>query len=192
MKKVNVGLYPRDGYWFQDKDGTILRATKSWRSVVAKVIAYRKRNKLPIGNPTAEVEAQACERNPTFCHDDADPATQSALKVARLKGRVLAWLSGLRNRRDTVLWGDAQNMAARANVCAGCPAHAAIAGGCGACKQAVKNMREDLLQGRHVDPRLSGCTVLGEDVAISCWIDEPLSDNPELPSCCWRRRHPPG
>lgn len=189
MKKVNVGLHPSDGYWFQDKDGTILRATRSWKAVVAKVIAYRKRNKLPPGNPSQEVQEQACARNPTHCHDDADPVTQAALKVATLKGRVLAWLSGLRTR--PVLWGDAQNMQARANVCVGCPAHAAIAGSCGACKKAVKALRAELLQGRHHDPRLSGCTVLGEDVAVSCWIDEPLSDNPELPACCWRRKRPP-
>jgi hypothetical protein len=32
---------------------------------------------------------------------------------------------------------------------------------------------------------------LGEDIGINVWIDEPTSENPELPACCWRRKHPP-
>lgn len=186
--RINVNLIPKDGYWFKESDGAIIRADKKWSTVIERVIAYRRRNKLPPGNPRAEVHAQACERNPNDCHPEQDHIAKAALKVASLKGRALAWMAGLRARREEVLWGDAQNAAARAQVCVGCPAHAAIAGGCGACKKALTEVRRDLMGDRPADLRLSGCSVLGEDCQVSVWIDQPTSDNPELPNCCWRKR----
>lgn len=190
MKKINVGIAPKAGYFFIDKDGTTIRGTKSWSSVVARVISYRKRNGLPPGDPRAEVNAQACEREPNNCNDTEDPVTKAALKVVSLKGRVLAWLSGIRGRRDQVLWGDGENAAARTVVCLNCPAHTAIAGGCGSCKKALTEVRKDLLGPRHLDPRAAGCLVLGEDVAVNVWIDQPTLDNPDLPPGCWRRKTP--
>lgn len=191
MKKVNVSIAPKTGYFFIEKDGTPVRGTNSWRSVVARVIAYRKRNSLPPGDPRAEVNAQACEREPNSCNDTEDPVTTAALRVASLKGRVLAWLASIRGRRDSVLWGDGENAAARTAVCLGCPAHTAIgAGGCGACKKALGEVRRDLLGPRHLDPRAAGCLILGEDVGVNVWLDQPTSANPELPACCWRRTTP--
>lgn len=190
MRRISVSIFPKDGYHFVEKDGTIIRG-KSWNDVVARTSQYRKRNRLPIGDPVAEVNSQACDRNPVACQESPDPATQKALKVASLKGRVMGWLSSLRGRKQELLFGDEQNMRARADVCAGCPAHAGITGGCGACKKALKELRTDLLGDRPLDSRVAGCTVLGEDVAVSTWIDQPTVDNPELPGCCWRRKSPP-
>lgn len=191
MRRINVNLFPKDGYFFKEKDGTIIRASSSWRGVVARVIAYRKRNNLALGNATEEVHAQACERNPEACQDVLDGPTRQALKVATLKGRVLAWLGSMRARSRELLFGDEKNMRARAAVCLNCPAHATIAGGCGSCKKAVRAVRQELLGPRPIDERLSGCSVLNEDCAISTWIDQPTVDNPELPGCCWRRKSPP-
>ena len=188
MKKVNVNVYPTGGYFFKEADGTIIKANSSWASVIARVIAYRRRNKLPVGDPKKEVHAQACERDPANCREDVDPVTQLALRVASLKGRALAWLAGLRAKREELLWGDGENAAARAAVCAGCPAHAALAGGCGACRKALAGVRAELAGARPVDPKLGGCSILGEDCAIAVWIDQPTVDNQELPACCWRRK----
>lgn len=187
MQRYNPNIHPHSGYFFRENDGTIIKASSSWGSVIARVTAYRRRNKIPIGNPKAEVHAQACERDPANCREDVDPIAKAALRVANLKGRALAWLAGLKARRETLLWGDGENAAARANVCAGCPAHAPLAGGCGACKKALGAVRSDLMGGRPVDSRLAGCSVLGEDCAVSVWIDQPTVVNPELPACCWRR-----
>lgn len=190
MKKINVSIAPKAGHFFTEKDGTTIHGTGTWRSVIVRVASYRKRNNLPPGDPRAEVNAQACEREPNNCNDTADPATQVALKVASLKGRVLSWLSYIRGRRETELWGDAENAAARTAVCLACPAHTAITGGCGSCKKALAEVRKDLLGPRHIDSRAAGCVVLGEDVAVNVWIDQPTVDNPELPAGCWRRKHP--
>lgn len=190
MKKINVNMFPKDGYYFSEKDGTVIRAS-SWKGVIARVAGYRRRNKLPEGDPALEVNQQACEKNPSYCQEESD-VTKIALKVASLKGRVLAWAARLRRTRDQLLIGDETNMRARANVCAGCPAHTSIAGGCGSCKKALREVRLDLLGDRPIDPRLAGCSILGEDTAISTWIDQTTVDNPDLPGCCWRRRAPPG
>lgn len=188
MKKINVAIAPKAGYFFLEKDGTPIRGMGSWRSVIARVASYRKRNGLPPGDPRTEVNAQACEREPNNCNDTEDPVTKAALKVASLKGRVLAWLSGLRGRADSLLWGDGENAAARIAVCLSCPAHTSITGGCGSCKKALSEVRKALAGPRHIDPRAAGCVILGEDVGINVWIDQPTLDNPELPACCWRRK----
>jgi hypothetical protein len=189
MKKINVSIAPKLGYFFTEKDGTTIHGTGNWASVIARVASYRKRNRLAPGNPRAEVTAQACEREPNTCHDTPDAATQKALKVASLKGRVLAWLSGLRARRDagSLPFVEESLMHARVAVCAGCPAHAAIAGGCGSCKKAVTESRRDILGGRKIDDRVAGCTILGEDCAVNAWLGDPTLVNAELPACCWRK-----
>lgn len=191
MRKINVSIAPKTGYFFTEKDGTPVHGTGSWRSVIARVSSYRKRNGLPPGDPRAEVNAQACEREPNNCHETQDPVTTAALRVASLKGWVLAWLSSIRAQGESVLWGDGENAAARTAVCLSCPAHTAIGvGGCGSCKKALTEVRRDLLGPRHLDPRAAGCVVLGEDCGVNVWIDQPTVDNPELPPGCWRRRHP--
>lgn len=190
MRKINVSIAPKAGYFFVEGDGTTIHGTGNWRSVIARVTSYRKRNNLPPGDPRAEVNAQACEREPNNCRETEDPVTTAALKVASLKGRVLGWLAGIRANRETVLWGDGENAAARTAVCLSCPAHTAIAGGCGSCKKALSEVRKDLLGPRGADPRAAGCVILGEDVAVNVWLDQPTVDNPELPGICWRRKHP--
>ncbi len=183
MRRINVSIYPKDGFFFQETDGTIIKAT-SWKGVAIRLISYRKRNRLPLGNPIEEVHAQACARDPQACHEDANPAMVKALKVASLKGRVLSWLSALKGRPHTFV--DEGLMRARAQVCAGCPMHAPTAGGCGSCKKAAKTARQEVLGGRPIDDRMAGCLVLGEDTAVNTWILEPGVQNPELPPCCWR------
>lgn len=188
-----MNIYPKDGYFFVETDGTVLRANNSWKGVVSRVISYRRRNKIAPGQPTQEVHAQACERNPDACHEDTDPVQVKALKVASLKGRIFAWGASLRARRtqEPLVYVDEATMRARAEVCAGCPAMAAISGGCGSCKKAVREVRQDLLQGRGIDDRVSGCTVLGEDCAVNSWLADQTVENGDLPPGCWRRRSPP-
>lgn len=191
-QRAHVNIFPKGGYLFVESDGTTIRAT-GWSGVIARVIAYRNRNKLAPGNPVEEVHAQACQRNPNTCHETEDPVTMKALSVARLKGRALAWAASLRARRagTPLAFVDEGLMRARATVCASCPAHATIAGGCGSCKRALKEVREEILGGRPIDSRVSGCSILGEDCAINTWLGDPVVENGSLPGCCWRRKSPP-
>lgn len=188
--RVNVNVYPPGGYFFVELDGTTIRASNNWSGVIARVAAYRKRNNLAPGNPNEEVHAQACARNPNACHEAQDPVTMKQIKIATLKGRILAWAAALRARKPLPFVDEAL-MGARANVCAGCPSHSAVAGGCGSCKKAIKAVRDDILEGRPVDGRMAGCAELGEDTGISTWLAEPTVPNGTLPPCCWRRQSAP-
>ncbi len=190
IKKINVNLFPRDGYYFRESDGAKITA-HSWAGVMRKVTDYRKRAGLPLGNVESEVSAQACSRNPAHCAEISDATTQQTL-VSSLKGRVLQYLSFLRRLGKDIPWVDAATAAARANVCAGCPQNTALPEGCSSCRAALKALRNGVLgRARAQDARLNGCAVLGEDLPVSCHVDHDVVDNPDLPGCCWRRRSPP-
>lgn len=189
MQQINLNVFPKDGHYHQEVDGTIIRAG-NWSGVIARVVAYRKRNGLAPGNPKDEVRQQACVRSPDACREDANPEYDMALKKTNLKGRILAWAAALRARKPLPFVDEAL-MGARANVCAGCPSHSAVAGGCGSCKKAIKAVRDDILEGRPVDGRMAGCAELGEDTGISTWLAEPTVPNGTLPPCCWRRQSAP-
>lgn len=191
--KINVNVHPGpEGFWFREADGTVIKVTSNWRGLVARVIAYRRRNKLPAGNPMAEVTDQACARSPGNCHEDTEVAHRAAVIVASLKSLVLQWLAGIRARKTKapLPFVSEDLMRQRASVCASCPAHAAIAGGCGSCRKALREIRADILQGKpHAD--VHGCKILHEDCAINSWLDDVTVENAALPGCCWRRRSAP-
>jgi len=188
MRRINVNLYPKDGYWFKNTDGArIIAAT--WGGVMARLAIYRKRAGQPAGDPEREVMEQACQRNPSFCTTD-DGTAGRQLKAASLKGRLLAWLNGIISRRtitplEFVSQTDAAN---RANVCAGCPMNTALAEGCSSCKAALRELRKNVIGGRIIDSRINGCVVTGEDLPTTVWLNEPTIENAELPAHCWRKR----
>jgi len=188
MRTLNRNLYPRDGYFFKESDGARIGAD-SWPGVVKRVIAYRQRAGLPLGNPEQEVTEQACSRSPSLCVE-VDPATLVQRKIVSLKGRLLAWLAAIRAKRskegklDFVDEGMAKR---RADYCAGCPNNTPLPGGCGSCVAALKEIRRDILASRKQDGRIQGCAHLGEDTVVSCHLDLVRVDDPTLPGHCWRK-----
>lgn len=191
MKRINVNLYPKDGYFFIDSDGARIRSD-SWSKVMAKVQAYRKRAGLPAGDVEAEVMAQACSRNPSHCSEEND-ANRRQLMVTSLKGRVLKYLSFLRGLMpgNRIPWVSPQEAANRANVCASCPYNTPLPEGCSSCRAAVKAMHNEILGRRKQDPRLNGCAVLGESLQASVHVDHDVVDSSQLPGHCWRKRVTP-
>jgi hypothetical protein len=187
MKRINLNLFPKDGYIFVDKDGTRLVAA-NWRGVIARVADYRKRNNLPVGNPEQEVHEQACERNPAYCSEITEQQKEMT-RVASLKGRVLAWLSGVLAGREKqpITFLPESTVKARAEICATCPKNAAIADSCSSCRAALKAYRKNILGSRPINGRLNGCVILGEDTAVSTAVDQILSDDADLPAHCWRK-----
>jgi hypothetical protein len=190
MKRINVNLYPRDGYYFREGDGAKIVGT-SWPNVMRRVEDYRKRAGRPVGNVEAEVSNQACSRNPANC-SEVSAETQRMTLVASLKGRVLQYASFLRGLGKRIPWVSAQDAANRANVCATCPNNTALPEGCATCRVALKAMRDEILgRGRKQDARLNGCSVLGEDIVMSCHVDHDVVDSDALPAHCWRKRRNP-
>lgn len=189
MKRINVNLYPKDGYFFIDRDQSIHRG-KDWSEVIARVKAYRKRNKIEPGDPDQEVHDQACQRNSNLCHDENPEQIKTELRKTSMKGRVLKWLSELRKLRSKreLQYVPEQEAKERAQICASCPNNTPYPAGCGSCKAAVKASREEILGPRVVDGRLNGCNVLGEDTATSAHVEQVRVNNAELPANCWRKQ----
>lgn len=189
MIRVNVNLFPKDGYFFKDSDGTILRA-QNWKTVAKKVIEYRKLAKLPPGNPEVEIAEQACARQPTLCHNVTKVVPVN--KALSLKSRVLKWLTQFRalaaqeGKLEFVQDSEAKS---RAETCARCPLNVPLGpSSCSACKQAVTEMRRSILGPRKGDGRLNGCNILGVDLPTAVHLDEIRLDNADLPAHCWRKK----
>lgn len=186
---MNFNLYPKDGHFFTESDGTSIRAD-SWPGVIRRVAKYRERAGLPPGNPEAEVMEQACKRNPSHCVRD-DPTRAEMLKKVSLKGRILNFLASLRRMRDktSIEFVDKPEADRRAAICAACPNNTPISEGCSSCKVALTEMRGDILgRGRPIDSRLVGCVVTGEDLPTAIFLNQPTIERPELPGHCWRKR----
>lgn len=190
MKSINPNLYPRDGYFFEEHDGTKIIGT-TWDGVAGRLASYRKRHNLPPGNPAAEVRDQACKRNPGLCVED-NPAYHRALKVVTLKSKILGWFSALKKQaaRKPIEFIDTQTALARAGTCIGCPFNQPLADGCASCRASVNELRADILAGRSPHAQLihRGCEILGVDLATAVHLDNPTIDNPDLPGHCWHKR----
>lgn len=188
MKKVNPNVYPKDGFWFRDKDGARI-AGDTWAGVVARVISYRKRAGYPPGDAEAEVMAQACERNPILCTEDSG-AHAELLRKASLKSKVLAWMALARSHKkeNRIDYVPAELAQARADICAKCPLNQSLQEGCHSCRQALQEMRNEVLGRRRTDTRLNACLELGEDLPTAVHLERESVVRPELPDHCWRKR----
>lgn len=190
MMRVNTNLYPRDGYVFKDKDGSMHRSTKGWTDLIVRVKDYRRRNNLPPGEVENEVHAQGCQNNPSLCYDTSHALTPVKNPPQRtLKSSVLQWLADVRRRKPELRFVPADVAASRASVCASCPVNKPLpSGGCSSCKMAIEEIRADLLRGKRIDTRLHTCERLGVDNAVLAHLDHPTTEDPNLPDHCWFKR----
>ena len=188
MKSINPNIYPKDGYWFQEADGS-KHVGQTWEGVIARVTAYRSRQGKPIDTVREEVITQACQRTPSICTEES-AALKAQTRYVSLKGRVLLWLSRLRDQKEKIpvpFVNDAMH-AARSDVCIRCSKNTGMPEGCGSCRAALKALMGSIVGSRQSDSRLGGCIVLGEYLPVSTWIDSIAVANAELPAECWRRK----
>lgn len=191
MKRINDGIYPKNGgYLFIESDQSRHVGT-SPGNLLLRVIAYRKRAGLPAGNPEVEIQEQICARNPGVCYESDRGSMPTAMKkTASMKSKVLLWCSILMRRKQNgdLRYVSLQETHDRVNICAACPKNTAYPDGCSSCKKAIREYRTNLVPGRPMDTvRLHGCLVLGEDTGIATHLDEHRVANPELPNHCWRK-----
>jgi hypothetical protein len=188
MKAINPNIFPHDGFWFKEADGS-KHVGQTWAGVIARVAAYRQRQGKPIDHVAEEVIAQACARTPNICTEES-AAVKEMTRYASLKGRVLLWLSKMRELKSKIpfIFVNEGMHAARSDVCIRCSKNTGMPEGCGSCRAAVKALLVDIVGSKTSDSRLGGCAVLGEYLPASTWIDEVTVANPALPGECWRRR----
>ncbi len=185
---MNANLHPHAGFVYKNPDGVVL-SSDSWAGVIARVKLHRKRAGLEPGNPEKEVMEYACSKNPSLCRD-GDETYREKLKITTLKSRVLAWLAlAIRHLKAGKLEWSAQHVAARSHVCYGCPHNRALEdSGCGSCVKTLAALRQEAAGIRPYDARLHCCSILGEDLNASVWLERETAAVPELPDFCWRKR----
>lgn len=199
MRRINVNIFPASGSRsFIETDGTRI-VGPSWPGVVKAVTSYRARNKLPAGNPTEEVRAQVCAREPGICHEVAPPGapprppSQSvpASGEAQVRAKALSWLTSMRRHVGETghQLGKVSNSEAarRASICRGCPMNKLFARGCSTCADVIADLRKRLASDKNFDPALGGCQALGCDLKLAVFLDEPPVSNGSLPERCWRK-----
>jgi hypothetical protein len=188
MMKFNSNLYPKDGYVYKNPDGAILRSTKGWTDLIARVKDYRRINKHEPGNPEAEVHAQACANYPAYCSDSSRVVAPVATTRRSLKGIILQWLAEVRRKKADLKFVREGEVNARTIICALCPRNVALPDGCAPCKAAVREAREDILARKKITHSLNACDALQADCAVLVHLDTPALDRPELPNHCWMKR----
>lgn len=199
MKRVNVNLFPSSGgRFFIETDGTKIQGA-SWSNVVKAVGSYRARNKLPAGNPEEDVRQQVCAREPGICREVAPPGAPPrppsqpvpASGEAQVRSRALGWLTSMRRHVGETghPLGKVSNSEAarRASICRGCPMNKLFARGCSTCADVIADLRKRLAPDKNFDPALGGCQVLGADLKLAVFLDEPPVSNGALPDRCWRK-----
>jgi hypothetical protein len=189
MMEVNRNLFPPDGYVFVERDGSRLRG-EGWKDLEARIRGYRAINGMPPGDPWAEIQVQICSRNPSFCHEEGPPVPPQGHHSLTFNQRVLQWFVhaiGLK-RVDRLGRVDDATAAARAEICARCPAQKSLNHACEGCLASIKESRKGLLNGAtSLHQNLQPCAVLAEDCQTSVHVEQPPTDVPGLPGHCWRR-----
>jgi len=183
--KMNPNIYPPGGFVFRERDGTMIRAG-SWKAVVTRTKAYRKRNVLEVGDVEKEVMDQACAASPDLCQR----VNTEAVPVPRtLKSRVFAWLNDWRKEKknNPVRYVSDAEAERRAKICQGCGFQRAVGGGCSSCAAFLKASRKEILEKVPAQTSVGACAVLNSDLPTAVHLDEIAIRHTELPGHCWRK-----
>lgn len=185
MRRVNVNLFPKDGYFFKEKDGSVHRSTKGWNDLIGRVITYRRVNKLSFGDPAQEVHEQACQNNPGYCYEDSQPIPTPPRTI---KSAVLQWIMNLRANKSKIEFVRDPIPQERTDICSNCPFNVAIKEGCAPCAKAVSEARKEILAGRKFYDRLRACEKFGADLPTMVHISTTTVERADLPDHCWLKR----
>lgn len=187
-KKINVNLYPPQGYRFREADGSV-HAGQSWAHLERTVKGYRERNGIPVGDVKSDIANQFCAEVPGHCRDDEPFVAPKNNPSLTFNNRVLSWIGTMLGKKRfgrTVKVDDAA-AARRASLCVGCPAQKSLNTSCGSCVSMVKTSRKSILDGESKHQNLNPCELLGEDCALSVHLQQTPVVREDLPPHCWRR-----
>jgi hypothetical protein len=186
--RPNPNIYPDGGYIFIEGDGTRFRGD-SWKNLVAQVVAYRQRNRLPTGDAEGDVFAQYCARLPQHCNN-ATAGAAPAHHSMTLNQRVMQWFSNLLDwkRRGPIPRVTDEEATRRAEICKSCRFHKTLVRSCEACLKTVTHGREVVLDKAPSQHQgLMACAALGEDLPTTVHIEQPAVPADRVPDNCWRK-----
>lgn len=189
----NPNLYPSDGWYFRDANGTRHPANGSasgLNALVNMVANYRKVNSMPPGDPHTEVTVQICSRQPGFCRDSNQVAAPGPLIKSGLGQKVLAWIQRMvREKREGKLRRIADRDALkRGEICARCPKQMGLPLTCGRCLDDIAKLRQALLDGKDpVHQGLGACSIFDDDLQTVIHFETGTAPNSDIPPQCWRK-----
>lgn len=199
MSRISTQLVPPGGWRFS-QDGVIFQE-QDFQSLVNTVVAHRKSNGKPDGNPRQEIQDQICENHPDTCLDTMKlpPPTTVGQNVRSFATTVKNYLlsGGVLVDQNTA------NI--RSECCAGCHNNVPSAearrapGGCSKCAKMVQTgidvIRNIALAGRKTsgDEKLMACRLCGCDLRIKVWVpvkyfDPECKELNKWPSFCWCKK----
>lgn len=191
MKTIRPGSYPTDTYGWRFEEplaGEIVGA--NFEDLVAKVSEFRASNKLPPGDPYAEVTEYLCTRNPSLCkrqrRPTAGPGNPPAASGDRFGDRVSEWASRfIAQRTPTRI--PPEELHRRADACRACPLNVDFAGSCTGCLRTLRRAIKAFVSGypRRVVDGLKACRHYECENALAVGAD--IGVDPGAPEGCWRR-----
>ena len=169
---------------WRSADGLEIRG-KDLGDLIVKLTAYRSRNRLPAGDPEQEVYDYLCSRRPDKCRGPKKKGDKPAKPAVALNHRILAWVTGVVERRKALVFVDEAEASRRSAICRDCKAQTEWESRCKGCAVNVKAAASEILAGKPLGD-LRGCKHLAEDCRVSVHLNEKLVENEILPDFCWR------
>lgn len=178
MKVFNPGLRPPSGYVYTSPAGVLFEAN-SIEQLVERVTLFRKRTKLPVGDPVKEINAQLCERHPRMCRELLDPR----ILASRVVNAAVDWTTAEKAPQPVC---DTERQR-RVSICLACPYRGKWEAQCGPCSEKLAKLLPAALRGTPPAAPLTGqaCTEAGDDLSVAVNFTQPTLST--VPEACWRR-----
>lgn len=154
-----------------------------------KILDYRIKNGLEIGNPPAESNLYLCSLWPHLCNRSTPKEADE--EQGGLRQRTTAWRYNRYSQAQTVKELESEETAeARAQICSNCPNNQSNKDGCTPCVAENDRVLFMLRQGRATVTKVGGCAITGQDNETAAFLPKSMLKyadkyKDKLPSFCW-------
>lgn len=195
MSRVSEGIIPPGGWHYRDPGGYRVPATGEaygLADLVDRVFHYRLENKVPVGDPSADVEKFICETFPAMCGMHSTPRGHfvvNSVSQERQVDVVNAWVNTLLTYHDKgqierVPESEAQ---ARSQACRDCPFNVVYENECGSCVTTAQRGLAIIRSGQDVHgwQKLHFCKHHRFEARTAIWLNRHTFGPANSPGNCW-------
>ena len=200
VKVADISVVPPGGWRYRQTETGLELKAATLGLLVDLVSSHRAANKLPAGNPRAEIQVYVCAQLPVGSEDcvgelegsdhDNDIALKRDFTMDDVKRFLVAAKEAL-GRKGLVGQEEADR---RAGICAACPMNQTV-GGCWTCRGLAEWIFR--LIGTRVTAhasRLKQCGSCGCNIKAKVWLPldvaRKVSEGYQFPSWCWIKTYP--
>jgi hypothetical protein len=171
------------GWVYDDPSGARIQG-RDHDSLVAATEAYRRRNKLEVGNVLRDVEVWLCEHNAGFCPKASTSSANAPSTHTPGGDKIASWVGQIARMGPDRLVSNADPVVlARVKVCVGCPMNDRFLDAkCGGCTQAARKVEDAL---GHFDKGLRHCDLFLWSNKLAVRLPDVTPDH-TAPWHCWR------